>query len=338
MANNRGLPTVLSEADEFVPDGYIAITELFSEGKYALPGYSSEQWCLGKKRIKDMRKKTYFEVKKRFDIAGVDSFSVFWNGNLDAINDLGINEFHKLICFKELSGAMICFETVEKNKSNDRRRRHISFGIKRSIYEKYYRNIRDAIRSGTIPKKISIADSRKKYRGDIQRFPTTNISLETNSGKMVMKLPKNEIFSMFERWCKIKKRKRSLAIYDALMALMEKDPVDGLGTLEAYSRRTDIGDSEVVFKDDSEEVSSISFKIPDRIMSIAKQIIIRYNKDPDNMQKPRLTESLYVSQAIDAFNRRVPLKYSDPVAFREYLEIKEAKEYNESVARRDKLD
>lgn len=40
--------------------------------------------------------------------------------------------------------------------------------------------------------------------------------------------------------------------------------------------------------------------------------------------------SAYVTQAVSAFNKRVPLKYADPVAYQEYLAIKQAEEYNDS--------
>lgn len=316
----------LTSKDEYVPEGYIGIYSIFSEPKYALPGYSQEEWCLGYKTLDEMRTKTYKDVRKRFDLSGAYNFDKFWNGNLDAINDIGLNRFVKLPCFSELATAMICFET-QKELNNGRKRKYISFGIKRDIYARYYRSLSDALKTGELPKKVNLYDRKKRHTGELFNTPTAQINFDGN----VVSLSKNELFLMFEQWCKIKRKKKKQALYEAMELLMKKDPVDGLDDVKLFERDIDIRNREVVLNLAKDEENTYMIKVPEQISKDMQAIISRYNQDPENCAKEKLTTSTYAAQAIAAYNKRIPLKYLDPIAYREYLEIKEAQRYNENI-------
>lgn len=329
----KKLPILLSQSDEFVPETYIPISDIFSYSKYALPGYSESEWCLGKKALKKMREETFKEVKKRFEISGAKSFSKFWNGNLDAINSIGINEFSKLSCFAELCTAMICFEERKKNTTNENKRIFISFGIKRDIYAAYYKSLKNSLKNGSVPDKVNLFDYHKRKNNDVFQEPRGTISItDENGSKHSISIPKNEVFYRFERWCMIKRIKKSQAIYNAMNLLMEANPVEGLDGVKAFVRDTGLKSREVVLNIANNTDSKILISIPGEILNDMESIIYRYNSDPENKGKNQLTKSIYAAQAISAYNKRIPLKYSDPIAYKAYIEIKQSEMYNETVS------
>ena len=58
------------------------------------------------------------------------------------------------------------------------------------------------------------------------------------------------------------------------------------------------------------------------------QIVKRFNFDPDNITKPKLNIHNYISQAIVRQNKSISKKYSDPEAYKEYIQLKEIEKYN----------
>lgn len=330
----KRLTMLLSTKDQYVPENYIGITDLFLNPEYALPGYSEEQWCLGYKTLDEYRVKTFREIKKRFQISGARSFSTYWNGNLDAINSMGLNEFAKLSCFSELATAMICFEQVVKNKNNDNRRRFISFGIRKDIYEGYRESLREALEKGDLPKKANLFDNRKRRLNDLFAAPLTSITFKDKDGKNhAIQINKNEIFYKFERWCKIKGIQKKQGIYDAMVLMMEQNPVDGLEDVKAFTKNSGIDSREVVLSTCEKSGCFMQIKFPESITNQMRSIIRRFNSDPENKVKNKqLTTNTYITNAIAAYNKRMPLKYSDPIAYKEYLEIKKEAEYNDIIS------
>lgn len=336
----KRLTLLLSTKDQYVPENYIGITDLFLNPKYALPGYSSEQWCLGYKILDEYRTKTFREIKKRFQISGARSFAKYWNGNLDAINSMGLNEFAKLSCFSELATAMICFEEVVKNKNNDNRRRFVSFGIRKDIYEGYAESLREALETGQMPNKVNLFDNRKKRLNDLFMAPLTSITFKDAQGhNHAIQINKNEIFYKFERWCKIKGIQKKQGIYDAMVLMMEQNPVDGLEDVKAFTKDSGINSREVVLSTCEKSGCFIQIKFPESITNQMRSIIRRFNSDPENKVKNKqLTTNTYITNAIAAYNKRMPLKYSDPIAYKEYLEIKKDAEYNNIISGKEVKD
>lgn len=327
-------PIFLSEKDEYVPDEYIGIYEIFSNPKCALPTHTPEKWCLGKTKLKELRGKTFKSVRSRFLESKASDFSRYWNSNLDAINNLGINEFFKISCFTELAQAMICFKTSIKNKTNGKKRVIISFGIKKSIYRSYYDSLEKSLETGEIPEKVNLYDRHKRRVVDIDKLPRTMIRFESevpNQYKWV-EIYKNEIFTMFEQWCKLKKKTKKQGLYEAMALLMKSQPIKEMESdLEVYSNQIDIHTTDFVQENSGSGDMLLKATVPKKIVSLSHEIITRYNSDPNNKAKTLLTTDLYVAQAINEFNKNIPLKYSDPIAYEEYLNIKKTQTYNENM-------
>lgn len=324
-------PVFLSKDDSVVPDNFIGIHSIFSEEKYALPGYSAEEWCLGGKALDEMRVKTYKETKKRFDLSGANSFAAYWNCNLDSINDLGINEFSKLSCFSELCTAMMCFEKTIQNKHNTNKRKYVGFGIRKKIYENYYKSIKESIETGNIPKKVDLFDPKKKRRSELSIVQKTTLYFDSDNPnrKYAIEVGKNELYLMFEQWCKLSGETKKDALYKAMRLLMEQNPIKGLEDSKLFARNIDVEKNEIIVNSKCKQ-SSVKVNMSGELYEQILGIIKRYNLDPENASKSKLNISSYATQAFSLFNKKIPLKYSDPVAFKEYLKLKDETEYNNS--------
>ena len=324
---------VLSQKDETVPEDYIPLYSLLSESKYALPT-CKDNWCVGEKRLRRMRTDTYKEVKKRYDLCGSKDFARFWNGNLDAINSLGINLFARLGTFQELATAMICFQSTEVSKYSGDKRKVISWGIKDSLYRQYYRSHLEAARTGEPPKEVSLYDAKKKRIGNLSRNPEAKISIMDGGKKRVITLDKNAVYSQFEHWCKLRKLDKRTGLYQAMRLIMEKYPEPDLGELSAYERKCDLDYCEVVIpKVTTEDRVVVKFKMPRNMHVQMSQIIQRYNLDSENIGKPKMTVEKYMIQATNLLNQKSPLKYSNPSLYKKYQEAKEAEMYNERISK-----
>lgn len=319
----------LSKNDCVVPDDFIPVWDLFSEPKYALPGYPEDQWCIGAKALDEMRRKTYREFKKRYDMSKAISFSSYWNSHIDSINNLGINEFTKLHCFAELSSVMMCFEQTIKNKHNDNKRKYVGFGIRKTIYENYYRSIRKSVQTGTIPEPVNMHEPKKRRSCSSTSRNLYHFYFEsTVAGKKhAVSINKNEVFEMFSEWCRRKNRQKKDAIYEALLLLMKENPVDGLGSPKDYAKNIDIEQDQTSVQN-AVGLTVRKVKVEHELLEFIEDIIKRYNSDPENKAKPKLTFTMYAKQAFIAFNKKLPLKYVDPEAYQEYLKLKEETEYN----------
>lgn len=327
----------LSNKDEYIPEQYIPLTDLLLNPDYALPGYSREEWPMGFKTLDEMRRKTFRNVKKRFTAAGAKSFASFWNGNLDAINDAGLNEFTKLSAFRELSVCMIAFETKIVSLVNKRNNRYISFGILRKNYEKYAESLRIAISEGEIPEKVSLYDHHKKRLNDL--FSVSNVQLrfdgKDKKSQHKVTISKNDLYYEFEKWCKIKGKTKKQGLYEAMQLLIEQNPIETQDAENVFTKRNEFGSLECVISSRESGEVGTTIKMPAPVYDNAVAIIRRFNSDPINVSKNNLTMSVYASQAVAAFNKRVPLKYSDPVAYKEYLAIKQEEEYNKNKKDRE---
>lgn len=329
----KKIPVFLSNKDEYVSDNYIGIYELATNGDYALAGYSKEQWCLGYKAVDELRRKTFIEARKRFELSGASSFNSYWNGNLDAINELGINQFVKLPAFFDLCQAMICFETTIQNKTNSNKRKYVSFGISKDIFKRYSESLRIAFETGSAVQPVSLYDKHKKRFNKLFEMPRTALKFEGQKAGEYrwVEIHKNEIFLMFEQWCRLKKKTKKQALYEAMALIMKTDPANGLDDIKAFTRKIDVNSNEVVLTGEINGCKTIKVELPIEVSNKVDDIVRRYNSDPENSGKPNLTASVYAAQAINSFNNKISLKYSDPVAYKEYLAIKEIENYNKNI-------
>lgn len=322
------LPIILSKLDE-VPDDYIGITDLFTNEVYVPPQYTKEKWCLDIKTLQRLRNETFREVKKRFDLCNANSYARFWNGNIEAINDIGINRFLDIECFTDLVSAVICFEKTTTAPRTLEKRKLISFGIRKEILREYHKNWTKALETGSLPKQTNTYDRHKKRNGNIHKECKTKVLIPDENGKTKsVTLRGNALYNQFSYWCKVKGITKQKAIYQAINLLMQKEPITELHELGAYERKCDLDFSEIVIPEKNIETISVLCRLPKKHYDKMREIIERFNLDLDNIGKPTLTMQNYIFQAIDLLNQKSPLKYSDPKAFREHLEAEEAKRYN----------
>lgn len=330
--------TFLADDDKYVPEGYISITELFSDGAYALPGYDPDNWCIGPKKLQEMRRDTFLAAKKRFEISAVAKFGNFWNGNLDTLNALGINQFIKLSCFKDLAHLMICFDTMILNHDKTRKNDYVSFGIKEELYSRYYMDLKKSIESGETFKLPALYDPHKRRKNTLTTLPKAHIQFKSNNPNQPYRLDidKNELYLEFERWCKAHMLKKQDALYKGMQMLMKEHPIEEGRNFKNIVVSNPVNQSkpqEVIYVSDSTERINMVATVPSNVSELSKAIVKRYNSDPENAGKKKLTLGMYAGQAIAAFNKTVPLKYSDPVAYNEYIESIKSKEYNNNAGK-----
>lgn len=322
----KQLNIYLSNKDEEIPSEYVGIYEIFSDPAYTMPGYSPDEWLLGFKRLDSMRVNTFRNVKKRYLEDKANGFAAYWNSNLDAINAMRLNEFHELSAFSDLASIMICFETVRENPKSGAKSKWVSFGVRRDQYEKYSQAVRDALKSGQMLKPIKLSDRKKRARGTL-KFAAFYMDSSKPGIKRQVLIPKNEVYDRFVQWCGVKGISKRDAFYKAMVSLMDSDPVN----IESAQARncSDLKyfkDHMSVLPDDKTH-REYRFTMRRDIVDYADEIIHRFNNDPENLGRKKLDRNLYVAQAIMSYNKRVPLKYSDPVAYEEYIKMQKEIEY-----------
>lgn len=327
----------LSKSDEHVPEKYIPLTEFFLNPNYALPGYSKDEWVLGVKKLDELRKKTFSQVKKRFIASGAKSFASFWNGNLDAINEAGLNQFASLSAFRDLSACMIAFECKKISTTNKRNNRYISFGISKKNYKKYYESIKNAISNGCIVEKLNLYDPHKKRLNDMFSVPTVIIEFDGTQKRDQHRvvINKTNLYYEFERWCKIHEKTKKQGIYEAIQLLLEQHPISESNTENILSKKNEFGSLDCVFISRESGIVNTTIKIHASLYDTVNAVIRRFNSDPANISKGNLSMSKLASQALSAYIKRLPLKYVDPIAYKEYLEIKSTEEYNKKLTEGD---
>ena len=322
----------LSERDQGVPEKYIPLTDFLSNPQYALPGYSKEEWAIGYKSLDAMRNKTFSQAKKRFELVSSNNFASFWNGNLDAINEAGINEFTKLPSMRVLGGVMIAFETKSDNPRR-KNSRYISFGISKFNYEKYVKKIKDSISEGRVVESVVLRDSHKQRSSDMFNFSLVKIEIDNPSRntKQIVSIHKTDLYLEFEKWCKIKGKTKKQGIYEALQYLLAQNPIEPKEMEKLISKKNIFGGYEVIIDTKNEEKTTCSVSMPTFLYDTIKAIIRRFNSDPENISKKNLTVSTLVAQALSHYIKYIPLKYVDPIAYKEYIKIKAVEEYNEKM-------
>ena len=313
----------LSKNDENVPENYIPLTKILTDKNYAIKGFDGEKIVLGIKSVDSMRKKMFSETKKIFVAANLKKFSSFWNGNIDAINNSGFNEFYKMSFFRDLSSVIICFEII-KQSVQKRPNRIISFGISKKNYETYVQKLNQAIEINDKSFSFKMNDPYKRKKNDMFSFKDATIQI----GENTITLKKNQIYNKFEKWAKLKGKTKQQAIYEAIQLLMEKDPVEKEDLNNIIVPNSNFSSMNNIITVRQEGETSVTVRIPNQLYDTANNVIRRYNSDPSKISKDRLSMSAYVSQAIVEYNKKVPLKYIDPVAYREYMKIKLSEKYN----------
>lgn len=278
--------------EDKVPEDYYSMTDIFK----------TQALAVNEKRSRELRYGSYNATKeycKKHDIADMQAF---WNENSDLMQT-NMNFFAKHGKIAPVAHLIEMFINSEHAKKSGNLIGRVSFGIKKEYLKEYLMS-----HGKIIPK--------KKVRGR----PKTTDSIRYNFAKLVigeqgeqptiLKVRRNAVYLMFKEWCKINKVNVNTGGLMALQVLLEQYPCDGLPelkdfeTLDAYKK--------IKHNNDESQITTACVRVDSKVFETSKTIIKNYNSHSENLAKPKLTLSNYISNALNKYNMVMPLKYSNP--------------------------
>lgn len=294
------IPPLLSDKDDFVPDTHIGMYQLLTNPKDPAI-YMSEARC------QQLRHETFDAIHTLYKKYGSPDFQIFWNYNLEAINDLGLNKFGTHTKLLPIIGLIECFEKKMALKSNGRLRYIISFGIEKKRLVEYLKEKKLAKKTGAevpLPK----LELRQPKSRDLILFGETHIM----AGGGDLKIDKNSVYNQFSHWCSLNGIAKKTGATMALKFFVDNHPIDGLGDTEDYDVFTEFDKPILAAKrKDSVPDETIKVKVDGTVLNKAKDIIKLYNRDVANIAKETMTLAGYTSNALHLLNQNMPLKYRD---------------------------
>lgn len=305
------IPPLLSDKDEFVPDTHIGMYQLVTNPKDPAI-YMAELQC------QKMRKETFDAVATLYKKYGSPDFQIFWNYNLEAINELGLNKFTTHTRLLPIVGIMECFEKKMKLKSNGSMRYVISFGVEKKKLSDYLREVKFSKKTGkeVPPPRLELKHPNKSR--DLILFGET--ILKTEGGNLV--IDKNAVYNQFSHWCSLNGVTKKTGATMALKFFVENHKIDGLGDVEDYDILTELDRPVLAAKRKTENIDeTIKVRIDGNLLAKAKDIVKKYNRDVANIAKETLTMAGYINNAIHLLNEHMPLKYRDPELYEQKRQL-----------------
>lgn len=280
----------LSEKDEYIPQTHIGMYSILRNEKNKSV-YMSESQC------QNVRKKTYNAVLEIFREYNSPDYADLWNYFISAINDCGLNYFITNPKIAPVGDLIECFETEDKVKTGHTRI-VISFGINKKLLAEYFKN------PSKIPKLKP--PGNKSREAVIFGEDTIKIGKE---GKFVIE--RNAIYNRFCHWCKLQGVDKREGALMALQTLFRCYPVNGLNETEYYGMVTEL-DRQIFTRTYEKGEEEVPVTFSKQILGQAKDIIARYNLDPNILTKPRMDFNTYVNNALHLLNSNMPMRYRDP--------------------------
>lgn len=290
------IPPTLSEKDEYIPETHIGMYSLVRNEK-------NKSVYMGESQCQSVRRKTYESVLKIFREYSSPSYADLWNYNISAINDNGLNYFTANPHIAPIAHLIQCFEThIDGQKYGSKGHLMISFGINRQALNYYLKSVADGK-----PKIPRLKDPPPKTREAVLfGYDTVNIGKD---GKLL--LERNAVYNRFEHWCKIQGVTVEEGAMMALQTLIKDYPIDELNDLNYYGVVTEL-DRQIFEKEVEEEKENRTISFSKLFLNKAREIITRYNRDPNNLEKGRLDIDIYMNNALYLINSNMPVKYRDP--------------------------
>ncbi len=314
------IPPSLSEKDEYIPKTHIGMYSLIRNEK-------NQAIYMGEEQCQNVRKKTFNSVLAIFREYGSPDYADLWNYNISVINDCGLNYFINNPKIAPLADLIECFEeVVETNKGkariNGNKSLYISFGINKALLVQYFKNVDEANKTGTEVRIPKLRPPKPKSRESVLFGEETFTKKDGNT----IEIPRNAIYNRFEHWCKLQGIGETEGFLMALETLFKCYPVDGLQESKYYNIITELDRMAFMprLEKGEEEVPVTLSKV---IYGKAKEIIARYNLDPDNLSKGQMTFDTYANNALYLLNSKMPLKYSDPDFVKEKEDTERMEEY-----------
>ena len=311
------IPPLLSDKDEFVPDTHIGMYSLLTNPKDPAI-YMSEAQC------QKLRKDTFEGVYNLYKKYGSPDFAIFWNYNIDAINEIRLNKFGTHTKLLPVIGIIQCFEKKMKLKTNGHIRYIISFGINKKKLTDYLKSVQHAKKMGEdlppLPK-LNLPGNKSK---DFIIFGGTTI--KTDGG--TLSIDRNSVYNQFSHWCELNGITKKQGATMALKYFVDNHPLDGLGELADYDVITEFDATVYARKTQDSVDESYKVKFDGTLLSKAKAIIKRYNRDIANIEKETLTINGYVNNAVHLLNQNMPLKYRDPELYEQQQQLELLEQQN----------
>lgn len=304
------IPPLLSDKDDFVPETHIGMYRLLTNPKDPAI-YMSEAQC------QKLRHETFDTVNTLYKKYGSPDFQIFWNYNLEAINELGMNKFGTHSKILPVIGLIECFEKKMKLKSNGHYRYIISFGIDKERLKRYFYEVRRAKQYGGEVPPPKLVLKRNKTR-DLVLFGEAKLS--AGGGRMI--IDKNAIYNQFSHWCSLNGVTKKTGATMALKYFIENHPIDGIEDLENYDVFTEF-DKPILAakKKDKAFDETIKVKMDGEVLRKANEIIKLYNRDVANIAKETLTLDGYANNAFHLLNQNMPLKYRDKELYEQKMQL-----------------
>lgn len=299
------IPPTLSKQDEYIPKTHIGMYSLLRNEK-------NKSIFMGEDQCQNIRKKTFNSVFAIFREYNSPDYADLWNYNISAINDCGLNYFINNPKIAPIADLIECFEElVETNvgigKLHGGKILYVSFGINKKLLLQYFKSMDEANKNRTevkIPKlKLPEPKSREAVLFGVETF--------TRKDGNTIVIERNAIYNRFEHWCRLQGIRKNEGLLMALETLFKCYPVDGLQELEYYNMVTEL--DRLAFRSRLEKGNEeVTVNLSKVIYGKTKEILARYNLDPDNLSKGTMTFDTYANNALYLLNSKMPLKYQDP--------------------------
>lgn len=291
-------PIYLSEKDEYIPKTHIGMYSLLRDEKHESI-YMSESSC------QKVRQKTYdgiFAIYKKYNSP---SFADLWNYNIAAINDSGLNYFITNPKLAPIGALIECFE-FKMQANYYQSKKMISFAINREVLNQYFKNYAEAKKTGKKVKIPILKRPGEKTREEVI-FGKDTAVINGNT----VEIDRNAIYNRFLHWCALQGVEKDEGLLMALESLFKLYPVNELNETDWYHVVTEL-DRNIFYQSPEVETTKVNITISGLLLKNIRDILTRYNSDPVNLGKKKITVEEYINNAIYFMNKNMPLKYSNP--------------------------
>lgn len=353
MKEKKAFQILLSRKDEFVPDTHIGIYALITSD---LLSRRDEKFLIFKENeetANKMRLATFNAVKEDFRKTQTFDFAHFFNSNINKINDLGMNHFYKNRGLREILHLIEAFQVIrETPKYKNRKvvgkqtRKYVSFAIKKELLQKYVSTLE---KTGEIipPKPVTFeGNGRREHTIFKNRWYVQMQSLDSRANKdgiVFAKGVKTPIYDQFCIWAANKNVSKQQGLEMALELLLKEYPLDKLPTKEflldkrkATVDYIDIDTSMIKINDEGRGYVHRTLNISTEDLKVMLVMLDNYNKDPVCVKTGKLNLSGIFKMCFTHFcntRKDFVIRYGYPEKFKELMELKKIKEYNESVTK-----
>lgn len=307
----------LTKSDEYCPKTHIGMYPLL-RNKKNVSAYLSEEDC------QKMRKDTFQNVLDMFKKYGSPDYADFFNYNAEVIAEIGMNHFSFHPKLSPVCLLIECFSFPCINHAGEKSQA-ISFGINRELLQQYLKSYAEAQKKGTlvdIPKLVRKPPEKR----DLILYGEARIDI---GGGNTFKTARNALYNRFLDWCDIQGISEQEGAAMALETVLQAYPSERLKDISEYDLITEFDRPLFALPKREYRDTEETIVVSGTIRGISKKIIERYNRDPDNIAKPKLTFDKYVNNALFLMNNSIGLKYRNPGLYFEKLQLEEMERYNE---------